>query len=99
MAKNGQDLPSVLEEFDDFGELQAFADGLLRHGLVSALDMWIVVEARPGYALVAPLAVKDLNSTAQVGDLWETPPLPSRATSRGSRGAAMSPPGLFGRKP
>lgn len=48
------DLFSVVEQFDTAGELVEFADALLRHGLVSALDTFLVVEMRPGYVLIAP---------------------------------------------
>lgn len=49
------DLFHVIQRFDTAGEMVDFADALLRHGLVSALDTFLVVEMRPGYALIAPL--------------------------------------------
>lgn len=69
------DLFHVLERFDTHGELVEFADALLRYGLVSALDTFMVVEARAGYVLIAPLPAVSATSGG-LGGGNEPPSLP-----------------------
>lgn len=85
------DLFSVVEEFDTAGELVDFADALLAHGLVSALDTFLVVEMRPGYVLIAPFSEKkEHNGDGRLGRHSVTEPA-KPAQSGGIGGQAPRP--------